>query len=101
MSMPRSWWLTVRKKRRHRRLRVRFGFHPIGVWCDNTTELLAARLRPGNAGANTTTDHLEVLAAAITQTPRTHRNHLLIRADGAGASHGLLDWLTAQNQIRG
>jgi len=28
-----------------------FGFHPIGVWCDNTTELLAARLRPGNAGA--------------------------------------------------
>jgi len=43
-----------------------FGFHPIGVWCDNTTELLAARLRPGNAGANTTADHLEVLSAAIT-----------------------------------
>jgi hypothetical protein len=28
-----------------------FGFHPIGVWCDNTTELLAATLRPGNAGS--------------------------------------------------
>ena len=27
-----------------------FGFHPIAVWCDNTTELLAATLRPGNAG---------------------------------------------------
>lgn len=78
-----------------------FGFHPIGVWCDNTTELLAARLRPGNAGANTTTDHLEVLSAAITQIPRSHRKQLLIRADGAGASHGLLDWLTEQNQIRG
>jgi len=25
----------------------------------------------------------------------------LIRADGAGASHGLLDWLTEQNQLRG
>jgi Transposase DDE domain group 1 len=74
-----------------------FGFHPIGVWCDNTTELLAARLRPGNAGA----DHLEVLAAAITQIPRSRRTDLLIRADGAGASHGLLDWLTEQNQIRG
>jgi len=24
-----------------------FGFHPIGVWCDNTTELLAVSLRPG------------------------------------------------------
>ena len=47
-----------------------FGFHPIAVWCDNTTELLAARLRPGNAGANTTADHLEVLSAAITQIPR-------------------------------
>jgi len=78
-----------------------FGFHPIGVWCDNTTELLAARLRPGNAGANTTADHLEVLAAAITQIPRSRRRDLLIRADGAGASHGLLDWLTEQNQIRG
>jgi len=78
-----------------------FGFHPIGVWCDNTTELRAARLRPGNAGANTTDDHLDVLAAAITQIPRTHRKNLLIRADGAGASHGLLDWLSEQNQIRG
>ena len=78
-----------------------FGFHPLGVWCDNTTELLAARLRAGNAGSNTTADHLEVLDAAIRQIPRTHRKHLLIRADGAGASHGLLDWLTEQNQIRG
>jgi hypothetical protein len=78
-----------------------FGFHPIGVWCDNTTELLAARLRPGNAGANTTADHLDVLSAAITQIPRTHRKHLLIRADGAGASHGLLDWLTGLNHLRG
>ena len=27
-----------------------FGFHPIGVSCDNTTELLAVRLRPGMPG---------------------------------------------------
>jgi hypothetical protein len=31
-----------------------FGYHPIGVWCDNTQEMLAATLRPGNAGSNTT-----------------------------------------------
>jgi hypothetical protein len=78
-----------------------FGFHPLGVWCDNTTELLAARLRPGNAGANTAADHIEVVAAAIAQLPRKHRTNLLIRADGAGCSHALLNWLTAQNQVRG
>lgn len=78
-----------------------FGFHPIGVWCDNTTELLTARLRPGNAGANTTADHIAVLSAAIDQVPRSYRKTVLVRADGAGASHGLLDWLTLQNQIRG
>lgn len=78
-----------------------FGFHPIGVWCDNTTELLASRLRAGNAGANTAADHIEVLTAAINQIPAIHRKHMLIRADGAGASHTLLAWLTDQNQIRG
>jgi hypothetical protein len=77
-----------------------FGFHPIAVWCDNTTEMLAASLRPGNAGANTAADHIAVLSAAITQIPRAHRKHLLVRADGAGCSHALLDWLTVQGQIR-
>ena len=28
-----------------------FGFHPLGVWCANTTESLAMLLRPGNAGS--------------------------------------------------
>jgi Transposase DDE domain group 1 len=28
-----------------------FGFHPLGVWSDKTTELLAVTLRPGNAGS--------------------------------------------------
>ena len=67
----------------------------------NTGELLAASLRPGNAGANTTADHLEVPSRAISQVPAAHRRHLLVRADGAGASHGLLDWLTTQNTTRG
>ena len=78
-----------------------FGFHPIGVWCDNTTELLALQLRPGNAGSNTVTDHIDVLTAAIAQLPAAHRRQLLVRADGAGASHGLLDWLTGLDAKRG
>ena len=80
-----------------------FGFHPFGVWCDETNELLAAMLRPGNAGANNTDDHLELLDQAIAGLPeRFRRGHgvgdtpdmvdvgLLIRADSAGASHGVV-----------
>jgi hypothetical protein len=78
-----------------------FGFHPLGVWCDNTSELLTAALRPGNAGANTAADHIEVLTAALNQVPRAHRKKLLVRVDGAGASHALLNWLTAQDAKRG
>jgi len=78
-----------------------FGYHPLGVWCENTQESLALMLRPGNAGSNTAADHIAVLTAAIGQVPAAHRKKLLIRADGAGASHGLLDWITAQNAKRG
>jgi len=78
-----------------------FGYHPIGVWCDNTQEMLAAMLRPGNAGSNTTADHIAVLTAAIAQVPPAYRKKLLVRADGAGSSHGLLDWLTGQDAKRG
>ena len=85
------------KEQATRTFKKTFGYHPIGVWCDNTQELLAASLRPGNAGSNTTADHIEVVTAAIAQVPAAHRRKLLVRADGAGASHGLLDWLTALN----
>ncbi len=78
-----------------------FGYHPLGVWCDNTTEFLTAKLRAGNAGSNTAADHIEVLTDAISQVPGTHRRKLLIRSDGAGASHKLLDWLDEQGRVRG
>ena len=68
-----------------------FGYHPLGVWCENTKESLALMLRPGNAGSNTAADHIAVLSAATAQVPAAHRRKLLIRADGAGASHELLD----------
>ena len=74
---------------------------PLGVWCDNTTELLAIMLRPGNAGSNHAGDHIEVLTRAIAQVPAAHRRRLLVRADGAGATHELLDWLTGPAQVRG
>ena len=78
-----------------------FGFHPLGVWCDNTSEFLAAQLRTGRAGSNTAVDHITVLTEAIAQIPAAYRKDLLIRADGAGSSHKLLDWITKQNKVRG
>jgi hypothetical protein len=69
------------------------GLHPLGCWCDNTTEPLAAKLRKGSAGSNTTADHLEVLGAAITALPPKYRRRLMVTCDGAGASHGLIERL--------
>ena len=70
-----------------------YGFHPLGAWLANTAESLAMMLRPGNAGSNTFADHLAVLTAALRQIPRRMRSKLLVRVDGAGASHELISHL--------
>jgi hypothetical protein len=70
-----------------------YGFHPLGAWLANTAESLAMLLRPGNAGSNTFADHLSVLTAAIRQIPSRMRSKLLVRVDGAGASHELIGHL--------
>ena len=36
-----------------------------------------------------------------TQVPTAYRRRLLVRADRAGATHELLDWLTGSAQVRG
>ncbi len=74
-----------------------FGYHPIGAWLDNTGEALGAILRPGNAGSNTAADHLALLDRALSQIPDRWRSHpVLVRADGAGYSHALINALSAQ-----
>jgi hypothetical protein len=77
-----------------------FGFHPLAAWCANTTESLAMLLRPGNAGANTVTDHIRVLTDALAQIPGSSTAKILVRVDGAGATHGLLEHLEALNTTR-
>lgn len=77
-----------------------FGFHPLAAWCANTYECLAMLLRPGNAGSNTASDHLTVLGQALTQIPGSWRAKILVRVDGAGATHELLDHLQALNTTR-
>ena len=77
-----------------------YGFHPLAAWCSNTRECLAMLLRPGNAGSNTFTDHRDVLAAAIRQVPVRFRGKILVRVDGAGASHELVKHLLALSSPR-
>jgi hypothetical protein len=57
-------------------------------------------LRPGNAGSNTFTDHQEVLTAAIRQVPARFRRQILVRVDGAGASHDLIKHLLSLTSPR-
>ena len=77
-----------------------FGFHPMYCFADATGEVLGVRLRPGNAGANSITDHVAVLDQAITQLPAEiaaghHpgddpsrvRRGVQVRADSAGCTN--------------
>jgi Transposase DDE domain group 1 len=77
-----------------------YGFHPLAAWLANTAESLAMLLRPGNAGSNTFADHLTVLTAAIRQIPARMRSRLLVRVDGAGASHELIKHLLSLSSRR-
>jgi len=74
--------------------------------CD---EVLAGILRPGNAGANTAADHIDVLDQAVAALPEQWQaghqrgdhpddtaKELVVRADAAGASH----WLAEDCQDR-
>ncbi|MFF7190327.1 transposase [Streptomyces sp. NPDC008222] len=77
-----------------------FGFHPLGAWCANTSECLGMELREGKPGANAVADRLRVPAAALRQIPHSSQAKLLVRVDGAGAAHGLLERLSALNTKR-
>jgi DDE family transposase len=75
-----------------------FGHFPMAVFCDNTRECLADLLRTGAAGANNADDHIRLLGRAIAQIPEAYRRNVLITADGAGATHKLLDWICGLNR---
>ena len=83
-----------------------FGFHPMLAFLDRPGdpcggEPLAGLLRPGNAGANTVADQVEVAEEALEQLPAevAAGSEIVLRFDSAGATHGLLDW-AHEGQIR-
>ena len=69
-----------------------YGFHP--MLCYLGGEALAGMLRPGNAGANTASDHIGVLVDALDQLPDAVRDDtnikILVRTDSAGCTHDFL-----------
>ena len=80
-----------------------FGFNPMLCSADATGEVLAAVLRPGDAGTTTVADHLEVLDAAVAQLPleialghrpgddaASVRRAVRVRTDSAGCSRGFV-----------
>jgi hypothetical protein len=73
-----------------------FGFHPLLCFLDRPEvaggEALAGILRPGNAGSNTASDHVQVLDLALAQLPASYRpghpgaGRVVVRSDSAGAT---------------
>ena len=69
-----------------------FGHHPLLAFLDATGEALGGILRPGNAGSNTTADHVELLAMALAQLPvDSDAVEIVARADSAALTHGFID----------
>jgi hypothetical protein len=86
------------KEQSSRTWKKTYGHHPLGGWVDHgeggTGESVAWLLRPGRAGSNTAADHVVVFEQALAQLPvewggpDTHgRRPVLVRTDGAGATH--------------
>jgi hypothetical protein len=74
------------------------------VLCDETSEAVAAKLRPGSAGANTAADHVELIDAAVAQlrvptkaSSAEHGLDVLVRAGSAGATHGFVDAIVGEH----
>ncbi|MFJ9381957.1 hypothetical protein [Streptomyces sp. NPDC101455] len=75
------------------------GTLPTKLTSNDALRLLSAyyscRVRPGNAGANTASDHIAVLDQALARIPDAHRHgtDILVRADGAGSAKAFLTHL--------
>ncbi len=92
-----------------------FGFHPIVAVDVDRRDVLSVMVRAGNAGSNTTSDHITILDAAINALPaRDQAGHhgntdsdsdsvrvavteLVARTDAAGQTHGFVAECAARN----
>ncbi len=77
------------------------GFCPNLAICDNTDDVLVIDPRPGNAAANDAQDNIAALDTAVSRLPGAFRRRLLVRLDGAGFSHELLEHIAAGGGTQG
>jgi hypothetical protein len=88
------------KEQAHGNFKGGYGHHPLLCFLDGTGEAPAGILRPGNAGSNTAADHKQVLDLALAQLdPQALDGEILIRADGAGATHELTAYCREGNLL--
>ena len=71
------------------------GFCPNLATCDNTDDVPVIDPRPGNAASNDAEDNIAALDTAVSRLPGAFRRLLLVRLDGAGYSHELLEHIAA------
>jgi hypothetical protein len=77
------------------------GFCPNLAACDNTGDMLAIDPRPGNSASNCAQDNIALLDLAVSRLPGPFRRSVLVRLDGAGFSHELLEHIAADGGKRG
>lgn len=77
------------------------GFAPNLASCDNTDGLLVIDPRAGNATSNCAADNITLLDQAVARLPGPFRHRVLVRLDGAGFSHDLLDHIATGAGKRG
>jgi hypothetical protein len=77
------------------------GFVPNLATCDNVDDVLVIDPRPGNATSNDASDNIACLDAAIAAIPGTYRRRVLVRLDGAGFSHKLLEHIADGGGVTG
>ncbi|MGW7367056.1 IS1380 family transposase [Streptomyces sp. NPDC054841] len=81
-----------------------FGHHPLMGFVDHgrggTGEPVVGLLRPGNAGSNTASDHIEAARLALAQLPKRYRRgrQTLIRCDSGGGTHEFVAWLAQRGR---
>lgn len=81
-----------------------FGHHPLMGFVDHGSagsgEPVAGLLRPGNAGSNTASDHINVAGLALSQLPKHYRRgrQTLIRTDSGGGTHEFVAWLAKRGR---
>ena len=63
--------------------------------------MLAIDPRPGNSASSCAADNIALLDLAVSRLPGAFRHNVLVRLDGAGFSHELLEHVAANGGKRG